>query len=110
MREAIDLYKQNRSLIAKAHPVYPTGLCRMADKGILSLGMLESESGVLMLSVWKTGAEQSAEIDLSKYVGENATLETVYPARASQAVTLQGSMLTVSFPDCDSAVWCKIIR
>jgi hypothetical protein len=43
-------------------------------------------------------------------VGENATLETVYPARASQAVTLQGSMLTVSFPDCDSAVWCKIIR
>jgi len=110
MREAIDLYKQNRDLIAKAHPVYPTGLCRMADKGILSLGMQEEQSGVLMLSIWKTGKEQSTAINLSKYVGEHATLQTVYPARAANAVTLQGSTLTVEFPDCDSAVWCKIVR
>ena len=82
----------------------------MADKGILSLGMQEEQSGVLMLSIWKTGKEQSTAINLSKYVGEHATLQTVYPARAANAVTLQGSTLTVEFPDCDSAVWCKIVR
>lgn len=108
MREAIDLYKQNRDLLLRCNPVYPTGLCRMADKGILSLGMQDPESGTLFLAVWKTGEQTRAEIDLAKYVGENAKIEAMYPARACDTVCLQGSTLSVNFPACDSAVWCKI--
>ena len=108
MKEGIDLYKQNRDILAKSYPVYPTGLSRMADKGILSLGMQEPESGTLLLAVWKTGKQTRAEIDLGKYVGENARIEAVYPVRAGDTVTLQGSTLCIDFPDCDSAIWCKL--
>ena len=108
MQEAIDLYKQNRDILAKSYPVYPTGLTRMADEGILSLGMQEPKSGTLLVAVWKTGEQKHAEIDLGKYVGENACMEAMYPARAKDTVSLQGSTLHVDFPDCDSAVWCKI--
>ncbi|MBQ7380177.1 MAG: alpha-galactosidase [Clostridia bacterium] len=110
MKEGIDLYKQNRELLAKAYPVYPTGLARMSYKGILSLGMHEPESGTLLLAVWKTGEQTEAKIDLSKYVGEHARLAAMYPARAADSVKLQGSVLSVNFPDCDSAVWCKIAK
>ena len=110
MREAIDLYKQNRATLAKSYPVYPTGLCKMDDKGILSLGMQNDESGELFLAVWKTGEQTKAHIDLAKYVGENAKIEAVYPARETGNVTLEGSALGVNFPTCDSAVWCKIVK
>ena len=110
IKEAIDLYKQNRTLLAKSYPVYPTGLTRMADKGILSLGMQEPESGTLLLAVWKTGEQTGVQIDLSKYVNENARLEAIYPARAADAIALEGSTLCLSFPQCDSAVWCKIVK
>lgn len=108
MREAIDLYKQNRDLLVKCNPVYPTGLCRMADKGILSLGMHEPESGTLLLAVWKSGEQTRAEIDLAKYAGKSAKLEAMYPARAKDTVWLKGSTLCVDFPACDSAVWVKL--
>ncbi len=108
MKEAIDLYKQNRDVLVKSNPVYPTGLSRMADEGILSLGMHEPESGTLLLAVWKNGEQKHAQINLAKYVGEHARLEAMYPARAADTVSLQGSVLTVDFPECDSAIWCKI--
>lgn len=108
IKEAIALYKQNRDALAKSMPVYPTGLAKMADTGILSLGMQEPESGVLLLAVWKNGAQTHAEIDLAKYVGQRAQIVSTYPARASDSVTLRESTLCVDFPDCDSAVWCKI--
>lgn len=110
MKEAIDLYKQNRDLLAKSYPVYPTGLTRMADKGILSLGLREPESGTLLIAVWKTGKQTHAGIDLGKYVGDNARIEAMYPARAKDTVTLKGRTLCVDFPDCDSAVWVKLSR
>ncbi len=110
IKEGIDLYKQNRDVLVRSYPIYPTGLAKMADKGILSLGMQESESGTLLLAVWKTGEQAQAEIDLGKYVGEDAVLEAIYPARAADSVKLQGSTLCVDFPDCDSAVWCKITK
>ena len=108
IKEAIALYKQNRDALAKSMPVYPTGLAKMADTGILSLGMQEPESGVLLLAVWKNGAQTHAEIDLAKYVGQRAQIVSTYPARASDSVTLRESTLCVDFPDCDSAIWCKI--
>lgn len=108
IKEGIDLYKKNRDILLYANPVYPTGLCRMADKGILSLGMQDSADGTLLLAVWKTGEQTDAVIDLEKYVGDNAKLDVVYPARATESVKLQGSTLTVTFPKCDSAVWVKI--
>lgn len=110
MKEGIEIYKQNRELLAGAFPVYPTGLSRMAEKGILSLGMKEPESGTLMLAVWKTGKKTRAQIDLAKYIGDGAAVQTVYPARASDTVSLQGSVLSIDFPDCDSAIWCRIGR
>ena len=109
MKEAIELYKQNRDLLAKAYPVYPTGLTRMADKGILSLGMCEPQSGTLLVAVWKTGEQTYAEIDLGKYVGKRAQIAAMYPARTKDTVTLKGSTLCVDFPDCDSAVWVKML-
>jgi hypothetical protein len=109
MKEGIDLYKQNRDTLAKSYPVYPTGLAKMADKGILSLGVQEPESGTLLLAVWKTGEQTHAKIELGKYVGENARMEAMYPARAKDTVSLQGSTLHVDFPSCDSAVWVKLL-
>ena len=108
MKEGIDLYKENRDILLRANPVYPTGLTRMADKGILSLGMQDPTNGTLLLAVWKTGEDRNASIDLAKYVGEDGKLEAVYPARATNSVSLNGSALTVAFPECDSAVWVKI--
>jgi alpha-galactosidase len=110
MKEGIDLYKQNRDTLAKSYPVYPTGITKMADKGILSLGVQEPESGTLLLAVWKTGEQTHAKIDLGKYVGDTAHMEAMYPARAKDTVSLQGSTLHVDFPACDSAVWCKIVK
>ena len=110
MTEAIDQYKRNRDLLARSYPVYPTGLARMADKGILSLGMREPESGTLLLAVWKTGEQTHAEIDLAKYVGKGARIAAMYPARAKDSVRVEGSTLCVDFPDCDSAVWVKLLR
>ena len=109
MKEAIDLYKQNRDTLAKSYPVYPTGLCKMADKGILSLGVQEPESGTLLLAVWKTGEQTHAKLELGKYLGENARMEAMYPTRAKDTVSLQGSTLHVDFPSCDSAVWVKLL-
>ena len=108
IKEGLTLYKQNRDILLRSNPVYPTGLTRMADKGILSLGMQDSEDGTLLLSVWKTGEQTDAAIDLEKYVGKNGKLEAIYPARATSSVSLNGSTLTVAFPECDSAVWVKI--
>ena len=72
--------------------------------------MQEPESGTLFLAVWKTGEQANAQINLAKYVGENAKIEAIYPARERENVALQGSALCVNFPACDSAMWCKIIR
>lgn len=108
IKEGLTLYKQNRDILLRSNPVYPTGLTRMADKGILSLGMQDSMDGTLLLSVWKTGEQTDAAIDLEKYVGKSGKLEAIYPARATSSVSLNGSTLTVAFPECDSAVWVKI--
>ncbi|MBR5881471.1 MAG: hypothetical protein IKZ16_07260, partial [Clostridia bacterium] len=97
-------------LLVKSYPVYPTGTARMADTGILSLGMHKPESGDLMLAVWKNGEQTQARIDLAKYVGEHAKIEAVYPTRAADTVQVQGSVLTVDFPQCDSAIWCKVVK
>ena len=110
IKEGIDLYKKNRDVLLYANPVYPTGLCRMADKSILSLGMQDSADGTLLLAVWKTGEQTEAVIDLEKHVGVNGKLSAVYPVRATDSVTLKGSSLTVKFPECDSAVWVKITK
>ena len=110
MREAIDLYKQNREILAKSYPIYPTGLTKMDEKGILSLGMLERESCTLLVAVWKTGEQTKAQIDLAKYIGKSGKIDAIYPAREKDNVMLQGSLLCVNFPSCDSAVWCKIVN
>jgi hypothetical protein len=63
----------------------------------------------MLLAVWKTGEQTHAEIEIGKYVGEKARIESMYPARAKDTVSLQGSTLHVDFPACDSAVWVKLL-
>ena len=64
-----------------------------------------NESGINPNEIDSIGITNQRETVI---VWDKETLEAIYPARATSSVSLNGSTLTVAFPECDSAVWVKI--
>lgn len=81
-REAIDVYKEIRSDIAEFYPVFPTGTGLMGNREFITAGLINKEKTEMYLAVWKiNAAEDEIIIDLSKYAGEDASAEMIYPRR-----------------------------
>ena len=79
IHEGTALYKSNRDFIAKAHPIYPTGLTGAGQKGIATMG--HTDGSRIILAVWKIEESHSEfVIDLSRYTDKNSELKMIYPA------------------------------
>ncbi len=95
-KNAIDVYKGYRNVIARSHAVYPTGSIAICEKkAFATLGLLSETDGEMILAVWKIGAsEQIVAVDLSKYVTENASAELIYPAEKGCDFSFNGGRLS----------------
>ena len=105
VKEGVSLYKRIRKYHAISRPVYPTGLCNINERKVASFGLLSDEK--LLLAVWNIQNE-SADLclDLTKYLGGDAKLETVYSAE-DYGVKLEGGVLTAKMTDM-SAMFLEI--
>lgn len=99
IKNAVSLYKKNRTTLMAAVPVYPLGLSRMDDTGYTALGLLNKNEGKLLLAVWRVRSDEpSVTVDLSKYFAAEAELAVTYPALDGFASKLCDGKLTVQFP------------
>lgn len=79
-KEGVEVYKEMRADIAKAYPVFPTGTATVGKREYVTLGLINGENAVMYLAVWNVNAYQDEiMLDLSKYVGQNASVEMIYP-------------------------------
>ncbi len=107
--DAISIYKENRSVLAGAVPVYPMGLSYMSLEGHTSLGLLNREAGKLLLVVWQIHTEdRETVIDLTPYLNDNAAVTRTYPDLEGFACSLNDGYLTVDFPEGNCAAYIEI--
>ncbi len=79
-KEAVDVYKKMRADTVKAYPVYPTGTATVGKREYVTLGLINDENKTMYLAVWRVNAcQDEIMIDLSKYVGQGASVEMLYP-------------------------------
>lgn len=79
-KEAVDVYKKIRADIARSYAVYPTGRVLMGNRAFITVGLVNEEKTEMYLAVWKVNAaDDETIIDLSKYAGEDASVEMIYP-------------------------------
>ncbi len=111
MREAAEIYKRNRTVTVQAVPVYPAGTLRLSARSIFPYGLLNRESGKLLLAVWSTalpdGKPLQTRIDLSRYA-EAWRISDVYPALPGYTAAVSGAELTVGLPDSGSAIYIEL--
>lgn len=109
IREAISIYKENRDILAGAVPVYPQGQIRLSGRGHTSLGLLNRAAGKLLLAVWQVHTDETQTmVDLTSYMGENATVSRAYPALDGFAGSLKDGHLLVIFPKGNCAAYFEI--
>ena len=76
IREAVDLYKQNRAMIAGAVPVFPTGMPVMGQPGFITYGLKNGSE--LLLAVWRVQTkEETAVVPLGRFGAKR--VEQIYP-------------------------------
>lgn len=109
MKEGIELYKRIRPMINESYPIYPTGLTKMADDGIITYGLCHKESRHIMLGVWKKNYPlDEAVIDLSKYAN-SISVEEIYPKKFEGiSYTTENNKLCVKFPNGNIAAYFLI--
>ena len=102
IKEGIELYKKNHMHIKESFPVYPTGIHRLNKKECFSFGTISRNK--LMLAVWDIDSESdSICIDLSKWIGNNSKIKTVYPNDTRIKCVLEDCCLKVKFPQKNMA-------
>ncbi len=80
IKEGTALYKQNRSFLAKAYPIYPSGMKPVAESGFTALGLTNEENSEILLAVWKIEDNNDTyTVDLSKYISKKSKIELIYP-------------------------------
>lgn len=95
VKEAVDVYKDYRSMINKALPVWPTGLGRMDDK-IISSGLQLNDEIILSVQCNEYSGGK-VKIDLAKY-GVFNVAKIIYPINDSVVdFSLSGNVLTIDF-------------
>ena len=109
LHEGVAYYKKMRADIPQAMPVYPTGTFRVGKKVNASAGLLTEDK--LYLALWNIGAEDMRfTVDLTKYLGEGAFVESQYPIEENVNYTLQNGVLYVGFKKKYSAKMICIKR
>lgn len=77
VKEAIELYKDNREFRKEALPVFPIGTCYYFDKYV-STGLIYKDT--MWLAIWNTSkTTDEIKIDLSKY--SPLSVEIMYPKK-----------------------------
>ncbi len=108
IKEACEIYKKNRAVVARSVPVYPQGTFDMTDGGIVSFGLLSKERGKLLLACWKqddTG--DGVSLDLAKY-GDSFEIGLVYPHIEGVDASAEGTKVNVSLPGPCSAAYVEL--
>lgn len=83
VQQGIEIYKKNREFIKNAYPIYPMGFTHIGKKGFYSSGLVNEDGTLIKLALWKIDAQQdTCELNLSKYVGDNAKIDLVYPEKS----------------------------
>ena len=68
LKEGLELYKQQRSFIKTAFPVFPRGMIRLSDRTYNAVGLIDESKEKLLLAVWNLSDEgQKVALDLCKY-------------------------------------------
>ncbi|MBQ7700389.1 MAG: alpha-galactosidase [Clostridia bacterium] len=109
IKEAAEIYKENRKYTVCSTPVYPTGTFRIDTDTTDSFGLLDKQHRVLTLAVWNNSDKPAVkDIDLKKYTGKNAVLDKVYPRIDGYSAALSGASLHVSLPENKTAIYAVI--
>ena len=111
IRDGVDLYKEYRKYMPSSVPVYPTGTFDMDDNGVNTLGLLDKARGVLSLAIWNNSENaQGISVDLSRYVGECASvrLADIYPALPAYSAEIRGNTLRAALPGGKTALFAAI--
>lgn len=104
IKRGTEIFKEIRQYIPQSQPIYPTGMHRINEKGIATLGLLSKSR--LMLAVWNTSPEKKEKrIDLSKYADELIVKRAYTHNELKYNVTK--TTLTAEL-DGKSAVWFEI--
>ena len=105
VKEGVALYKKIRKYHAQSRPVFPTGLCNINERKLASFGLLSSDR--LLLAVWNIqDKNEKLSLDLTKYIGKSANIETVFAAEDYKAELCNGT-LTANMTDM-SAMFLEI--
>ena len=112
IREGVAKFKDVRAHNANAHVVYPSGVWRIGDCGLSSLGLLAEDGKKMTLAVWRrTCDKDTVEIDLSKYLNARSTVKLTYPMNpmgAEFAFDAERQILSVRLPKKNSARFFEI--
>lgn len=113
IKQGCDAYKKIRDMIPTSYPVYPSGMLRISASGFASMGLLCPTQRTLLLGVWKIETEKTdTALFLSRYVGENATVERLYPSDEDVRYSFDSEkqILSLSFPAEENAAIALLIH
>ncbi len=109
IRDAIAIYKENRTVLSGAVPIYPQGLLRLSQRGHTSFGLLNRAAGKLLLAVWQINTDATETlVDLTAYVTDSATVARTYPHLDGYACSLNEGIMSVNFPAGNCAAYLEI--
>jgi len=88
IREAVELYKKERTHIRNSFPVWPLGFKAVNDDACWnSVGTASMDGSRVLLAVWRLdGEENTATLPLAGWAGENAEVRQLYPGESSKTV------------------------
>ncbi len=118
--EAVQVYKEYRRDISLAHPVYPSGMIRLSDRGVYSAGLLVLEKKRIYLAVWQIAdvdgdtenvcreeMNKNNYIELSKY-GTVIHVEKMYPSLENYRCEKVNTGICVNLPSGNSAAFISV--
>ncbi len=109
IRDAIAIYKENRTTLSGSVPVWPQGLLRLSGGGHTSLGLRNAEEGKLLLAVWQINTDDTeAVLDLTPYLTDRAAVVRAYPNLDGFAYSLNDGYLAVTFPQGNCAAYFEL--
>lgn len=103
IKEAVEIYKENREFIASAYPIYPGGRFRIEKNGFYAYGLADKDRNRILLGVWRINSSENVQVfDLSNYIG-NSVAEVLYPQTLETEYSYSNNKLSVKLDDAYSA-------
>lgn len=102
VKNAIELYKQNRQFICSAYPVYPKGRFKMSDRTDNCIGLISEGGEQMFLSVYNlSNGGRDVDIDLTSYGFTKCA--QIYPDYDMSNFSFEGKNLKCRFNNAKSA-------